>query len=317
MRSFLKKILWVGTAWWPLPLKAAVANSFFRDETFVRAYGPDLIARLAPIFGIDGVRAKGQYGEILSSPSDRTVFAAYASTGTWAQSTNAIFSKFFTESGGGTYLDIGANIGLTTIPIARLPNVNCIAFEPAPENFRNLQVNVRANCDQTKVKTLQLALFERESELDFELSNYNLGDHRIRMTGSDGRAQGEGREVIRVQAVPLDSLRVVNSDRPVGIKIDTQGAEPFVIGGGKETLSRAQLLVMEWCPYMMTKMGGDPQVVLQFLRKSFRSARVTQAESGDGPDQFLPINEVCDLLAQTIDKYKQDEKYYVDIIATK
>jgi FkbM family methyltransferase len=66
---------------------------------------------------------------------------------------NSLFSNFFQANDGGTYLDIGANIGLTTIPIAQLPDVQCIAFEPAPENFRNVQANVRANCDPGKVCT--------------------------------------------------------------------------------------------------------------------------------------------------------------------
>src|SRR5262245_22223861 len=176
--ALLKNALRTGMVWWPIRLKAAVARSLCRDEVFIRSHGRDLIAAVAPFCGIDGLRTTGQFGDILSSPSDRTIFSVYASTGTWAQSTNSLFSGFFSESHGGTYLDIGANIGLTTIPIAQLPGVQCVAFEPAPENFRNLQANVRANCEPGKVRTLQLALFEKESELDFELSNYNLGDHR-------------------------------------------------------------------------------------------------------------------------------------------
>jgi len=161
MKSILKKILWTGMAWWPLKLKSAVAKLLCGDEAFARLYGGDLIAILAPIRGFDGIRTTGDYGEILGSPSDRAVFAAYAATGKWAQSTTAIFSEFFKRTQGGIYVDIGANIGLTTIPLARESNVSCIAFEPAPENFRNLQSNIRANCDQSKVQMLQLALFEK------------------------------------------------------------------------------------------------------------------------------------------------------------
>ena len=162
IEAFLKNVLWTGMVWWPTRLKVAVARVLCRDEVFIKAHGRDLVACVAPFCGIDGLRATGQFGDILSSPADRTIFSVYASTGTWAQSTNSLFSKFFNENHGGTYLDIGANIGLTTIPIAQLPGVQCIAFEPAPENFRNLQANVRANCDPGKVRTLQLALFERE-----------------------------------------------------------------------------------------------------------------------------------------------------------
>jgi FkbM family methyltransferase len=316
IRAFLKNVLWAGMAWWPIPLKAAVANVLCRDEVFIKAYGRELIAYVAPICGIDGLRATGQLGEMLSSPADRTVLAVYAATGTWAQSTNSLFSKFFKDNHGGTYLDIGANIGLTTIPIAQLPDVQCIAFEPAPENFRNLQANVRANCDPSKVRTLQLALFERESQLDFELSSHNLGDHRVKMQGT-GVAKGETRQVIRVQAVSLDSLDLVRQDNVLGVKMDTQGAEPFIIAGGKRTLSRAQLLVLEWCPYMMARMGGDPLVVLEFLRDSFGIGRISQAEADTEAGPYIPIGEICDRLADTIEKQTNNENYYVDIIAMK
>jgi FkbM family methyltransferase len=314
MKTLLRKVLWAGVTRWPLPLKVAVANALCRDQAFVRTYGRDLIAKVAPICGIDGVRATGEVGEILSSPLDRTVFASYATTGTWARSTNALFTRFFTESRGGIYLDIGANIGLTTIPIAHLPDVQCFAFEPAPENFRNLQANVRANCDAGKVQTLQVALFERESELEFELSNYNLGDHRIRLDATVDRGE---RQVVRVKAIPLDSLDLGEPDQPLGVKIDTQGAEPFVIAGGRKTLARARLLVLEWCPYLMAKMGADPTVILNILSASFRVGRVSEAESNVGAERFWPIDEICDQLLQTITTQKDNEKYYVDIVAAK
>jgi FkbM family methyltransferase len=315
MKAFLKRVLQAGMACWPTRLKAAVANLLCRDETFIRTYGRDLIAQVAPICGIDGVRATGNVGDILSSPSDRTVFATYAMTGSWAASTNALFTKFFTKNGGGTYLDIGANIGLTTIPIARLPNVQCFAFEPAPENFRNLKANVRANCDPDKVKTFQVALFESESQLDFELSDYNLGDHRISLNGSTG--PDDAREVVRVRAVPLDSLDLVRGTAGLAVKIDTQGAEPFVIAGGRKTLADAQLLAIEWWPYMMARMGADPMVVLNFLRATFKFGGVCEAESDVDNRQFSPMDQICDQLLQTIVTQKDNEKYYVDIVATK
>jgi len=316
IEAFLKNVLWSGMVWWPIRLKAAVARFLCRDEVFIKAHGRDLIADLAPFCGIDGLRANGQFGDILSSPADRTIFSVYASTGTWAQSTNSLFSNFFRENHGGTYLDIGANIGLTTIPIAQLPDVQCIAFEPAPENFRNLQANVRANCDPGKVRTLQLALFEREGELDFELSNYNLGDNRVRV-GEAKLAEAEKTHVIRVPAMPLDALDLVGPGRALGVKIDTQGAEPFIIAGGRKTLSRAQLLVLEWCPYMIARMGGDPQVILQFLRESFRIGSISRAEADSKGSQFLPIDEICDQLLGTISTQENNENYYIDIIAVK
>lgn len=75
------------------------------------------------------------------------------------------FCDFFTRAGSGTYLDIGANIGLTTIPVAQNPRVACKAFEPAPHNFRYLSHNVAANCPHGNVDLFNLALFDRRATM--------------------------------------------------------------------------------------------------------------------------------------------------------
>ena len=57
-----------------------------------------------------------------------------------------MFVDFFEERDSGTYLDIGANIGLTTIPIARNHRVRCHSFEPDPGLFVHLLENIHRNC---------------------------------------------------------------------------------------------------------------------------------------------------------------------------
>ena len=58
----------------------------------------------------------------------------------------------------------------------------------------------------------------------------------------------------------------------VAAKIDTQGAEPFVIAGGREVLSCVGLLAIEFSPYHMRNLGSDPDVVLDFLATFTRLA---------------------------------------------
>ena len=81
---------------------------------------------------------------MLSARPMTTRCRTYASTGRWAEHTNELIGRFFDKAGRGTFLDIGANIGLTTIPVARRANVACHAFEPEPENFRNLRTRTFA-----------------------------------------------------------------------------------------------------------------------------------------------------------------------------
>ena len=59
----------------------------------------------------------------------------------------------------GTYIDIGANIGTTTIPLALAHDWEFYAFEPDPENFLRLQCNLIRNKLERRVKTYQLCTF--------------------------------------------------------------------------------------------------------------------------------------------------------------
>jgi hypothetical protein len=62
------------------------------------------------------------------------LIAEYARTGTFAPAVTEALQSFFAPAGG-TYLDIGANIGLMTVPFACDKRVHCSAFEPEPVNF--------------------------------------------------------------------------------------------------------------------------------------------------------------------------------------
>jgi len=51
-----------------------------------------------------------------------------------------------------------------------------------------------------------------------------------------GQFEEHKRATIDVQGVRLDEI-AGNLNEPLAVKIDTQGAEPFAVSGGKETLS--------------------------------------------------------------------------------
>jgi hypothetical protein len=55
------------------------------------------------------------------------------------------------------YLDIGGNIGLTTIPIARNAKMKCLVFEQHPTNFGNLLDNLNGNCIHRDYECHQVA----------------------------------------------------------------------------------------------------------------------------------------------------------------
>ena len=281
-------------------------------------YGFLYLSGLARKLNVVQLSASGQYGVMSSSSNDSIILKKYAQTGYWAPELSERLKAFFPISGG-TYLDIGANIGMTTIPIAQHnANVRCHAFEPEPINYRNLVRNVAENCRSSNVATHQLALHEREGVLPFEIASGNLGDHRLHIETDLPAKQDEvGRKIIEVRCVRLDDLSI-ELDGPVFAKIDTQGAEPFVFAGGTHTLARADAIQVEWSPYHMARLGGDPNVVLRFMEDHFSHGQIEQTDAKAGQQgQSGPIKEITHCLRNTIAEWRDDPFSYVDLVATR
>ena len=271
-----------------------------------------VIARCAPYCNVVGLRVSGSYGVIQSAPDDDTILRQYAKTGTWAERTNNLFRSFFADRGG-NYIDVGANIGLTTIPVAQNPHVRCLAIEPEPQNFANLCVNIAENCPYNNVEVQRLAMFVRRQRLSLELSSGNLGDLRLRIDEKAGNYGEERRATIDVEAMPLDEI-AGNLNGPLAVKIDTQGAEPFVVSGGKETLGRAGLVVCEFWPYGMSRLGANFDDLIVFLRDQFSTLAIAMREEATVlPPR--PSAEVCEELSAFVAAHTNNPLMYLDVIA--
>jgi len=275
------------------------------DGLVRRAGGEGVVmGRLAKRIGIIAVVADGEFGRFSSAPQDETVIRRYAASGRFSPRNDAFFQTFFGDRGG-TYLDLGANIGLTVVPIARNPRIRCIAFEADPTNFANLRENVRRNANND-VELHQIALFDRRTTLQFGLdASSNPGDHRVVTSGSQ-------RKTIDVAAAPLDDL-VKQTAGPLAAKIDVQGAEPFVILGGRRTLAKVEALAMEFAPHHMAQLKADESVVLDYLAGFARIA----IRSGESDDEliFRQPSEAVPTLRQFFSEASPDETRYLDVYA--
>lgn len=212
----------------------------------------------------------------------------------------------FSETGG-TYLDIGANIGLTTLPVAQNPLIRCFAFEPEPTNFGNLQENIRRNIRHKNVTLYQLALLDRDGFVPFGLSDDgNLGDHRVVTTSHHGR------RIIQVAAAPLDRLNLPITGQ-LAIKIDAQGAEPAIILGGLETFAKANFVVLEFYPYMIEQRGGDPDIIFDYVAGFERVTLIKGEGAEDLSFSSAAIGYV--MLRQIFEESRLDEAIYFDVYA--
>jgi hypothetical protein len=163
---------------------------------------------------------------------------------------------------------------------------------------------------------MSVAVFSKRAQLNFELAPANLGDHRLRVTNPKlNELEESTRPLITVDAVPLDDIAAVKLGK-LAIKMDVQGAEPFVFEGGPRTLGQADLIVMEFWPYSMARMGADPEVALGFLREKFSHLSLADSELG-APSRPLPMEAALSTLRAFFRSNSQTRSRYLDIIAEK
>lgn len=146
---------------------------------------------------------------------------------------------------GETILDIGANIGVMTIHLARAyPASRVFAFEPVPCNIRTLKRIVK-HYKVNNVVLIEKALGNQPGQVNMVLPT----EKKVRLHGlshvmhSSITEYNEGQQ-FSVPMVTLDSITEWASlPRIGGIKMDVENYEYYVLDGGKELLKKHRPIV--------------------------------------------------------------------------
>jgi hypothetical protein len=128
----------------------------------------------------------------------------------------------------------------------------------------------------------------------------------------EGLSGPRKRHLIEVPTRRLDDLNITIT-RPFFVKIDAQGAEPFIFLGGETTLAQADVIVSEWSPYQMRRMGVDPFAMISIMRKYFHLGAINPNAMNEALKPA--IEEFCTQLAGMLEAYKGVE--YADMIIRK
>ncbi len=255
----------------------------------------ELFYQSARSLGVESYEVAGSYGKFFGPLYDQSITKNYLRSGIWSPYIVSLFADFFAKSGGGTFCDIGANLGLVTVPIARNPQVTCFAFEPDRINFQLLRANIQRLCQHNNVNLFDAAVYDQNTELSFSRDSYNSGDHHI--------VAGETK--IKIPAITLDS--VVTPTPNLAIKVDTQGAEPAVFAGGRNAFGSSRLVVTEFWPMGMKRLGYDPsELIVQVGKFPFG-----QIIDHDVPGPWQPIGDICRILEERVNNL--DGNTYFDL----
>jgi len=132
---------------------------------------------------------------------------------------------------GETFFDVGAAVGAYAIGLAKnRPTVNVVAFEPNPKNRKLLELNATAN--DVDMDILPVALADRDGSIAFEGPSVSGSGH-LRHDISD-------KQQTSVEALSGDTYTTESGVTPDVLKIDVEGAEPWVIDGFRETFSESE-----------------------------------------------------------------------------
>jgi FkbM family methyltransferase len=160
---------------------------------------------------------------------------------------------------GRTFVDVGANIGTTSIAaVRRFGASGALCVEPAPSNLRLLRCNTILNDVADVVEVVAAAVAATEGEVELELSPGNHGDHRVRLSAEPGTYGEQDWSTIRVPAVRLDTLLLERALEPDDISlfwIDVEGFEAHVLESAGAYLGRVPC-VIEFVPYFLRRSGG-------------------------------------------------------------
>jgi FkbM family methyltransferase len=156
----------------------------------------------------------------------------------------------------GTFIDIGANYGLVSVPVMRaIPDGTIHAFEPFNDTYEILKQNINNNNKKdTRVILHNKAVAHKaiSTTLSDKFYDYSFTDpldqkKTMSMTSlnTDERVNyGSVHIGTNGQSVTTTTLDDISFDRVDIVKIDVEGAEPLVIKGMKKTIEKHHPIII-------------------------------------------------------------------------
>lgn len=169
--------------------------------------------------------------------------------------------------GGGVLVDVGANIGVHGLPVARMLHEvrtgRVYAFEPAPDTAERLRRVAERNGVAAYLEVVQVALGDRPRTASLRAAT----EHASLDVGMRS-LYGAGGEAIPVQVTPFDTwAEGARLERWDVLKMDVEGAETEVLRGMQNSLRtlRPRLLAIEVVDEHLRRAGSSRAELVELL----------------------------------------------------
>jgi FkbM family methyltransferase len=158
-----------------------------------------------------------------------------------------------------TVIDVGANFGLYTILLGKLPAVKrVLAFEPVRRNYAQLLGNIFVNRIEGKVDTYRVALGDRRTQSIIHVNPRSTAISRF-VPSLEGRDCLSFVHQESVSVSPLDEIVSIDGAR-IFMKIDVEGHAAAVVHGMRALLTRNEAVLQ------VELFDEERQEVIKFLQ---------------------------------------------------
>jgi FkbM family methyltransferase len=215
---------------------------------------------------------------------------------------------------GDCYLDVGANIGITSVPLVKSkPGLVCCCVEPDDVNYALLTINSVINGVAGGMTCLNVALGTTPEYIRIYKSPNNFGDHRSHAPrgGYLNEAMFTTSKHLAWKDTPASAVRAVGMQRIDVAKIDTQGADAEILAGLIPLLRPGAVVLFELSPYHLATNGTTSDELRDLLTQFGRVQKIndlTHRERLEGAE----VSELVEYFASHAEAYSG----HIDIMLT-
>jgi len=143
------------------------------------------------------------------------------------------------------YFDVGANIGLLSLPILKMnKEVSVLSFEPSPNTVSYLRKTIASSGFSERWHLREVALGSKVGEVDF----YVAAQGNDAFDGLQNTNRTAGMTKASVKLSMLDAEWIALKKPPVSmVKIDVEGKESEVLQGADELVSHSKPSILLEC----------------------------------------------------------------------
>jgi len=200
---------------------------------------------------------------------DELISAQILQGGLYEDEQVGIFQQLLSLHAGMDVLDLGANLGLFTLPAAMMGR-RVLAVEALPKHAHMLRASIRANNFQDKVTLLNNAISGVRAVVEFEPTPGNMGATFLAKIFPQHAQVQIG--PTRVHSILMDDLLHATQFSQAIMKIDIESQEPEAFRHAEKLFSAVDIryVLMEWdkmpiTPVVFAERIGHIEAMIDFF----------------------------------------------------